>query len=54
MLNEVATVFLVFIVFVAVLKNTFTLATAGAVGGVLSFILVAGFWAVARKTNKAS
>ena len=54
MLNEVATVFLVFIVFVAVLKNTFTLATAGVVGGVLSFVLVAGFWAVAQKRNKTS
>ena len=54
MLNEVATVFLVFIVFIAVLKNTFTLATAGMVGGVLGFVLVAGFWAVARKRKNAS
>lgn len=54
MLNEIATVFLVFIVFVAVLKNAFTLATAGIVGGGLAFVLVAGFWAVAQKRKTSA
>lgn len=54
MLNEIATVFLVFIVFVAVLKNAFTFATAGVVGGILVLVLVAGFWTVAKKRNSPS
>ncbi len=53
-LNEVATVFLVFIVFLGVLKNTFTLATAGTIGAVLTFVLVAGFWAVAQKRKSST
>ncbi|MBL91251.1 MAG: protoporphyrinogen IX oxidase [Myxococcales bacterium] len=49
-LNEVATVFLVFIVFVGVLKNTFTLQMALMVGGVLGAVLILGFWAYHRRT----
>ena len=43
MINEVATLFLVTIVFVAVLKNSLTLPLIGAVLGVFSVLLVGGF-----------
>ena len=48
-LNEVATIFLVFIVFVGVLKNAFTLHLALMVGGVLGAVLALGFWAYHRR-----
>jgi len=43
MLNEVATLFLVAIVFVAVLKNGLTLPLIGAVLGIFAVLLVGGF-----------
>ena len=51
MLNEVATVFLVAIVFVAVLKNGLTLELAGAVMGVFLVLLIGGF-ALYQKLRK--
>ena len=47
-LNEVATIFLVFIVFVGS-SNAFTLHLALMVGGVLGAVLALGFWAYHRR-----
>lgn len=53
MINEVATLFLVAIVFVAVLKNTLTLSVAAAILAVFTVLLVGGFliYQKVRKEN---
>ena len=52
MINEVATLFLVSIVFVAVLKNTLTLSLAATILSVFIVLLVGGFW-IYQKVRKA-
>ena len=52
MINEVATLFLVSIVFVAVLKNTLTLSLAATILSVFIVLLVGGFW-LYQKVRKA-
>ena len=53
MINEVASLYLVAIVFVAVLKNTLTLSLAATILAVFLVLLVGGFW-IYQKVRKAN
>lgn len=53
-LNEAATVFLVFIVFIAVFKNSFTLETAAKTGFGIACVMVPGFALFGRRSPSHS